>query len=312
MHGNAGLTADLGPQLFQFCHDAMGSVYTGWCMAQTLSEIKALLKSHGLRPKHRLGQNFLHDGNQMRRIVEAAALEPGELVLEVGAGTGALSEYLLDAGARLVAIEMDGDLEPILRQRLASYGDRATLVIDDVLTGKHQINPRVIEPIQSAIYDLQSAMSTFKLVANLPYNVASPLIANLVCDYPQMSLAVVMIQREVAERLTASPGVKAYGPLGVLVQAMYHVEKIATLGPSCFWPPPKVESQVVRLRRRDAPLTDDPAKLSQTLQRLFQRRRKQLGSILGRARPLPGGIDPTWRPERLSVEQLIMLSDWLG
>ena len=281
-------------------------------MSQTLTDIKALLASYGLRPKHRLGQNFLHDGNQMGRIVEAAAIGPNEVVLEIGAGTAALSERLLDAGARLVAVEVDRDLEPILQQRLAPYGRRAVLLIDDVLAGKHRINPRVFDAL-SRLTDKADAPATklppFKVVANLPYHVASPLIANLVSDWPSMSLAVVMLQREVAERLTAEPGCKAYGPLGVLVQAMCHVEKIAALAPWCFWPPPKVESQVIRLRRRDVPLTSDPARLSRTLQRLFQQRRKQLGAILGRSRPLPADIDPALRPERLSVEQLVRLSD---
>ncbi|MCX5658645.1 MAG: 16S rRNA (adenine(1518)-N(6)/adenine(1519)-N(6))-dimethyltransferase RsmA [Planctomycetota bacterium] len=281
-------------------------------MAQTLTDIKALLDSHGLRPKHSLGQNFLHDANQMRRILAAAAPGPTDIVLEVGPGTGALSEWILEAGARLIAVEIDRDLEPILRDRVAPLApDRFELIVDDVLEGKHTINPRVIEALRRAgpaSGSTPPALPPFKLIANLPYHVASPLLANLVTDHPAMILAVVMIQREVADRLTAPPGGKDYGPLGVLMQAMCEVDRVATLSPGCFWPQPTIDSAVVRLRRRAAPLTDDPARLAATLHLVFGQRRKQLGAILGRATPLPPGIDPTWRAERLSVEQLVELS----
>ena len=148
----------------------------------------------------------------------------------------------------------------------------------------------------------------FKLIANLPYNIASPLLAILAADYPTMFAAVVMIQREVAERITAAPGGKAYGSLGVLIQAMCRVERIMTLPPGCFWPRPKIDSAVIRLTRRETPLTDDPAGLAALLQRLFTKRRKQIGSILGRETALPDGVDPKMRPEQLSVEQLVDLA----
>ncbi len=236
----------------------------------------------------------------MTQIVAAAAITPGDLVLEVGPGTGSLSECLLDAGARLLCVEIDSDLEPILQARI---GDRATLLFTDVLASKHQLNPRVITALKSA-----RPGSSFKLIANLPYNVASPLLANLVVDHPEMSLAVVMVQREVADRLAAPPGGKEFGPLGILVQAMCGVELLTTLSPSCFWPAPKVDSAVVRLIRRTQPLTHDPRKLSDLVHRLFQKRRKQIGSILGRSTPLPPGIDPQSRPEQLTLAQLAQLA----
>jgi 16S rRNA (adenine1518-N6/adenine1519-N6)-dimethyltransferase len=286
-------------------------------MIQTLSEIRASLAARGIRPKHRYGQNFLHDGNQMARIVAAARIVPDELVLEVGAGTGGLTERLLDAGARVVAVEIDRRLEPILQERLGDRGDRVRLVIADVLASKHQINPQVIEAIQQA-GRCQARTSDgsprspveFKLIANLPYNVGSPLLANLAIEdrVIRMTLAVVLLQREVAQRLTAPPGTKQYGPLGVLIQAMYEVQCIGTVSPSCFWPRPQVESAIVRLRRRAVPATDDPTALAETLQRLFSTRRKQVGTILGRDHHLPQGIDPSVRPEDLTVEQIVTLS----
>ncbi|MEM1099888.1 MAG: 16S rRNA (adenine(1518)-N(6)/adenine(1519)-N(6))-dimethyltransferase RsmA, partial [Planctomycetota bacterium] len=256
-------------------------------MAQTLSEIKQLLAAHGLHPKHKFGQNFLHDGNHMRRIMDAAELTPGDVVLEVGPGTGALTERLLEDGAEVVAVEIDTDLEPVLTARMAGLpdgqGEHFTLVVGDVLAGKHTINPAVIEPVMQRV--TASGASGFKLIANLPYNVASPLLANLVVDHLAMSDAVVMIQKEVADRLTAEPGNKLYGPLGILIQALCAVRTVGTLAPGCFWPAPKVASAVVHLKRRATPMTDDPAALSAMLQTLFTKRRKQLGSILGRAFP---------------------------
>jgi len=272
-------------------------------MAQTLTDIKTLLAGHGLHPKKRFGQNFLHDGNHMRRILEAAGIGDSEVVLEVGPGTGALSERLLEAGAALVAVEIDRDMEPILRDRLSEYGDRFQLHIGDVLESKHTLDSAVIELLGGR---------PFKMIANLPYNIASPLLVNLVVDHPGMSAAVAMIQREVAERITAAPGGKDYGPLSVILQAMSEVEMVGTLSPECFWPKPKVASAAVRLVRRAEPLTDDPAALSRLLQKLFQKRRKQLGAILGRDRALPDGIDPAARPESLSVEQFVELARWLS
>jgi len=327
--------------------------------SQTLSEIKSLLAAYGLHPRHRFGQNFLHDASKMERIIAAAELTPGDLVLEVGPGTGALSVRLLAAGVRLVAVEIDRDLEAILRSQLGpvqggadkadsealsveTAGDQptltssadsacqchpsaaATLIIDDVLDGKHAINPRVYEALRAMA---GSDNPSFKLVANLPYNVASPLIANLllapygpqrseirdqrseISVHPSLSLAVILIQREVADRLLAPPGGKDYGPLGILVQAMCEVERIATLPPGCFWPSPKVDSAVVRLRVRSTPLTRDPHGLSNLLHRLFSKRRKQIGTILGRDAVLPAGVDAQQRPEQLSVEQLVAMAD---
>ena len=275
--------------------------------AQTLTDIQNLLRTHGLLPKKRLGQNFLHDANHMDQVVAAARVGEGHVVLEVGAGTGSLSRRLLDAGARLVAVEIDADLEPILRQQLVEpFGGRVTLVIGDVLTGKHVISLVVLDALASI------GAAKFKLVANLPYNIASPLLVNLAVDHPGMTDAVVMVQREVAARLAAGPGTKVYGPLGVIVQAMCEVELIATLAPTCFWPNPQVESAVIRLTRRSRPLTADPARFGAFIHNVFHTRRKQLGTILGRDLNWPAGVEPVTRPEQLSIQQLVALCDAVG
>jgi len=282
-------------------------------MAQTLGDIKALLAERGLYPKKKFGQNFLHDAHHMEAILAAAQLSPGDRVLEVGPGTGALTERLLDAGARVLAVEVDSDLEPILRERCGedhagplphgrgSLQDsdagqrRFELIIGDALDAKHAIRAEVVERLRG---------EPFKLIANLPYQVASPLLANTATQLPTMRGAVVMVQREVADRLAAAPGGKNYGPLGVLIQAAFEVSRVGVLKPGSFWPAPKVDSAVVQLVRRSEPLCEDLASLSQTAGLLFGKRRKQLGGILGRDFPLPQGLEPTARPEVLTISQI--------
>jgi 16S rRNA (adenine1518-N6/adenine1519-N6)-dimethyltransferase len=266
---------------------------------QTLTEIKALLQSRAIQPRHRFGQNFLVDANKMAQIVELAEVGEGETVLEVGPGTGALTEGLLAVGARVVAVEIDRDLCAILRKRLGGNA-RFTLIEADAMAGKSKLNPA----IDAA---LGGRDTPFAHVANLPYNIASPLLATLTLNYPGMRRAVVMVQREVADRLVAAPGGKTYGPISVTLQATCAVRIAMTLPPSCFWPRPKVDSAVVEITRRDEPLTDDPRGLAKFTQRLFQQRRKQIGSILGRDRRYPDNVAPTTRPENLSLEQLAAL-----
>lgn len=269
--------------------------------AQTLSQIKSLLAAHGLHPKKRFGQNFLHDHNQLDKILAAAEIQSGDLVLEVGPGTGALTTRLLATGASVLAVEVDTDLELVLRSVFADVpADRFELLVTDVLAGKHELHPLVLERLGDR---------PFKLIANLPYNVASPLMINLVVGVPTMTQAIVMVQREVTDRMKAEPGGKDYGPLSIMLQAMTTVSRVTTLPPGCFWPPPKIDSAVVQLVRREPALTDDAAALSAMCQKLFSQRRKQLGRILGRDTELPVGLTHEQRPETLSIEQIIQLAE---
>ncbi|MFW5683144.1 MAG: 16S rRNA (adenine(1518)-N(6)/adenine(1519)-N(6))-dimethyltransferase RsmA, partial [Phycisphaeraceae bacterium] len=266
---------------------------------QTIAEVRDLLRRYGLSPRHSLGQNFLHDANKLRQILELAAIQPGERILEVGPGTGVLTELMLEAGARVLAVELDRDLEPLLRERLARYGDRFELMITDVLAGKHAIHRDVVERLSD---------EPFQLVANLPYQIASPLLAELATHHPSCTRGLAMVQREVADRLTAEPGSKQYGPLTINIRAQCHVRRVMTLKPGCFFPPPSVDSAVVELTRRDAPLTDDPDRLAAFVHKLFSKRRKQLGAILGRDRDWPQGVEPTMRPEQLDIATLAALA----
>lgn len=264
---------------------------------QTLSEIRALLEERGLHPRRHLGQHFLHDHNLLLRLVSAAAIAPGELVLEVGAGTGTLTEALLEAGAVVVASEIDRDLAEILRQRL---GASATLVEGDCLAKGRRLSEGLVAALGGR---------PFKLVANLPYQVASTLMATLLIAHPECQGQWVTIQREVAERLMAVPGTKAFGALTVLVQAMAEVAMIARLRPTCFWPLPNVDSAMFAIKPRAGPRVRDPAALMAFATALFSKRRKQLGTVFGRDRQWPAGIDATMRPDAMSVEQIVALSE---
>lgn len=266
---------------------------------QTLAEVRDLLRRHGLSPRHSLGQNFLHDANKLRQILELARIQPGEWILEVGPGTGVLTELMLDAGARVLAVELDRDLEPLLRERLAPYGDRFELMITDVLAGKRAIHPDIVQRLRG---------EPFQLVANLPYQIASPLLAELATHHRNCTRGLAMVQREVADRLTAEPGTKQYGPLTINVRAQCEVRRVMTLKPGCFFPPPSVDSAVVELTRRDTPLTDDSDRLAALVHKLFSKRRKQLGAILGRDRDWPQGVDPAMRPEQLDIATLAALA----
>lgn len=275
---------------------------------QRLNEIRDLLARYGLRPQKRYGQNFLHDQNKIRQIIELADLSPESVVLEVGPGTGTLTEALLATSCRVVACEIDDDLIPLLREVLGDDSPTFRLVHADILAGKRTINPRVIEAIRAVSTDEQGVAGAFQLIANLPYNIASPLLANLAADHPEMTNGLVMVQREVADRLAAGPGGKAYGPLTIMVQNAYTVSLVMTLPPGCFYPPPQIHSAVVQLTRRAQPITTAIDALGELTQRLFQKRRKQLGSILGRDLDWPDDIDPTARPEQLTIEQIARLA----
>ncbi|MGH7132213.1 MAG: 16S rRNA (adenine(1518)-N(6)/adenine(1519)-N(6))-dimethyltransferase RsmA [Phycisphaerales bacterium] len=268
---------------------------------QTLSEIKALLESRGLAPRHALGQNFLIDKNLVAKLIDASGVKAGDTVLEVGPGTGTLTEGLLERGCRVVACELDAGLAALLRERIPAlgFGDRFTLIEGDCLeTGK-----RLASAAATALGD-----GPFSLVANLPYGAATPLMLNLLIERPNCSIMAVTIQKEVAERLMAAPASKDFGTLGVVTQAMAEVSLIATLPRECFWPRPDITSAMVLVRRRAHPATDRPDLLAAFCQRVFQQRRKQLGSTLGRAIPWPEGVTATMRAEELSVEQFVKLA----
>ncbi len=268
---------------------------------QPLSEIRALLAANGLSPLKSLGQNFLIDHNLIRKLADAAAIRPGELVLEIGPGTGTLTEELLARGAHVIAAELDQGLAALLRARFVPPAYEAaafTLIEGDCLRNKHALSEAIVRAV---------ADRPFVLVANLPYDAGTPAMTVLLADFPLCRGLFVTIQYEVAQRLAARAGTREFGAISVLAQTTSTIEIIAKAPPGCFWPQPGVHSALVAIRRRAEPLCESPGPFSRWCQRLLEKRRKQLGAVLERNTAWPAGIDPIMRAETLTIDQLIAL-----
>jgi 16S rRNA (adenine1518-N6/adenine1519-N6)-dimethyltransferase len=245
-------------------------------MAQTKHEIQALLAQAQAMPRHRFGQNFMIDQNLVRLVAEAGQIAAGELVIEVGPGTGTLTEEILACGAEVLAVEIDRDLAGLLRARFADSSERFTLIEGDALAGKHELNDRVLDAMRAATASGRKC----KLVANLPYNIASPLVIELLIA--GVELLAFTVQKEVAERLRAEAGSEAYGGLTVMAQLLSRVEILRTLPAQAFWPAPRIESALVRMTRDDR-LGEHAAPFGQFVQTLFSARRKTLRKALSQA-----------------------------
>jgi 16S rRNA (adenine1518-N6/adenine1519-N6)-dimethyltransferase len=264
------------------------------------SDVLHLLEDNGISPSRALGQNFVADPNTVRRIARLAAVGPGDRVLEVGAGLGSLTLALAETGAPVLAVERDRFLVPVVRKVLGEMAPRtaAVEVIEaDAMTADWA---RLLVP-----------PSGWVLVANLPYNVATPLIADLLDDVPAVERMLVMVQREVALRLAARPGDPAYGAVSVKVAYWAEAALVGTVPASVFVPRPKVGSALVEIRRRSAPAVDPLVVGSEVLFSLvrtgFAQRRKMLRRALaGLDVPssafVEAGIDETARAEQLSVQ----------
>jgi 16S rRNA (adenine1518-N6/adenine1519-N6)-dimethyltransferase len=256
----------------------------------TRAHVRALLAEHGLRPSRALGQNFLADPNTARRIVRLAGVEAGDRVLEIGAGLGSLTLALLERDAHVVALEADRRLQPALEQVVAGQGD-IRIVIGDALSTN--LNALLDEGL-------------WRCVSNLPYNVATPVVVRLLEEAPSIGSALVMVQREVGERLVAAPRSAAYGAVSVRVAYYAHAKIAGVIPRTVFVPAPKVDSALVELVRRDAPAVDVPSpdRLFELVRTGFAHRRKMLRrtlpAVLGDRTLsilLDASIDPRARPE---------------
>jgi len=259
----------------------------------TPSEIRDLLARHGVRPSRALGQNFLTDENTARLIVRLAELQPGRPVVEVGPGVGSLTVALADAGVHVCAIEIDRHLVPILEEVVA--GRDVEVVLDDA---------------RRVDWPERLGAGAWDMVANLPYNVATPLVLGVLESAPMIERILVMVQREVGERLAAGAGDDAYGAVSVKVAYYATATVVGTVSPNVFVPKPKVESALVRLVRHTTPPVNVPDvdALFDLVRAGFATRRKTLRNTLqGRVdaeRFARAGIDPQARAETLA------LADW--
>jgi len=258
----------------------------------TRTEVRALLESHGLSASRALGQNFVADPNTVRRIARLAGLEPGDPVLEIGAGLGCLTLALAEAGAAVTAVEVDKYVVPVLREVVELAG--VTVVEADAMKVDWS--------------SLLADHDRWTLVANLPYNVSTPLVLDLLDHVPAIDRMLVMVQREVGERLAAHPGDKAYGIPSVKVAYWADAKIVGKVPASVFIPEPKVESVLVRIERRAEPATAaDPGTLFRLVRTAFGQRRKMLRRSLAHDVSddafAAAGIRPDARPEELDVEQ---------
>jgi 16S rRNA (adenine1518-N6/adenine1519-N6)-dimethyltransferase len=261
----------------------------------TPAAIRELLAAHGCRPSRALGQHFLADPNLTAKIVRLADVAPGERVLEIGPGVGSLTVALCDAGAEVVALELDRHLLPVLHEVV---GDRARVEEGDAL---------------DADFDRIMGEGPWVCVSNLPYNVATPLVVRLLEEFPQATRILVMVQREVGERLVAGPGTKAYGAVSVKVAYYAAARIVGSVAAGVFVPPPKVASALVRLDRHAAPPVSvpSPEELFRLVRTGFAQRRKTLRRSLAPALGerteavlRAAGVEPSARAEALD------LADW--
>lgn len=290
---------------------------------QTLRYLRDLLAAHGLQAKNKLGQSFLIDLNLLDLLVRSADLDRSDAVLEVGTGTGSLTAELAERAGAVVTIEIDPTLAAIARQ---AVGERPNVrfLVGDALANKNQMNHALLAAWDEMAAAFQCARR--KVVANLPYVIAAPVISNLLIARADIERFVVMVQWEIAERLRAPVGSSEYNALSILVQSLAEVEVIRKVAPSNFFPRPQVDSAIVRIRpdMQKRNRVGDVARFRAYLRDLFVHRRKNLRQALtgwprGRqdkavvdARLRELGIDGNIRAEDLTIEQHLRLCQVFG
>lgn len=276
----------------------------------TRHEIKASLRNelskHGLSPRKRLGQHFLIDRNIIEKVIRVAGVERDDVVLEVGPGLGEMTYRLAQRAKGVIAVEIDSRLVEILRQKMSAITN-VEIVEEDILKTDFEV----------LAYRVKSPL---KVVANLPYQISTPLLFRLIELRRLFSDLTLMLQREVVERITAPPGEKAYGALSVLIQSVSHPSLQFVVKPSAFFPPPKVESAVVQIVWKEKPSIEEKEEewFKKVVRASFGYRRKTLLNALKLSRLVPLetielkmdaiGIDPQRRPETLSLEEFVRLA----
>lgn len=267
---------------------------------------RTILAKYQIRPLKRLGQSFLADPNIMRKIIEVSDIRRDETVVEIGAGLGVMTALLARKAERVIALEIDRALIPVLHEELKKY-DNVEILHVDVLKFEFRSRGGV----------------TIKVIGNIPYNISSQILFRLIQVRDHISAMVLMFQKEVAERLVAGPGTKTYGILSVLVRLYTDASIVLNVPPQCFYPRPRVESAVIRMNIRKKPLVDvdDDAFLQTLVRSAFSKRRK---TLLNNLRDLSRiglrnetvlnileslGIDPARRAETLSPEDFAHLSN---
>ncbi len=279
----------------------------------TLSGVRSLLATEDLRPHKGLGQNFLVDKNIIQKIADAAQIAPHDVVLEIGTGLGALTLYLAEAATRVVTVEIDKKLIPII-QKIFDSRSNITLITGDILAvnWERELYGFLIGP-----------QDRFIICANLPYYITSPIIFRILENKQKVKRAVLMVQREVADRLLATPGTKDYSLLTVMVSRMAEVELVTRVSRNCFYPSPDVDSTVIKLVPRSEPqvAVEREEVFAALVRAAFQARRKTMLNVLVNSgladrdiaiKTLESlGVEPKRRGETLSVEEFARIANKL-
>jgi 16S rRNA (adenine1518-N6/adenine1519-N6)-dimethyltransferase len=274
------------------------------------ADVGALLRRHGLRPKKRLGQNFLVDRNTLEKIVGAAELSPEDEVLEIGPGLGALTRALAERTGRVAAVEVDAGLLPVLQETL------------DGLANVEVVHADFLDLDLPAFLSERFGDRRVKVVANIPYYITSPILERLLAVASRIERILLLVQKEVAARLAARPGTPEYGSLTLFARYHAEVEIVGRVSRHVFLPPPGVDSAILRLRVRDSPAVrvSHPGLLFEIIHAAFQQRRKTLLNALTGSPTLhlakedaeaalnAAGIDPRRRGETLSLEEFAALA----
>ena len=290
---------------------------------QTATYLSKRLTAAGLRPVSRFGQNFLIDLNLVDLIAKSAELKKTDVVLEIGTGVGSLTTRLSDQAGAVLTVEIDNNLHRLASEELAGRPN-VRLIHGDALRNKNSLRSDLMEQIRDAISRI-GPEARFLLVANLPYNVATPIISNLLHETLAPDAMVVTIQKEIADRIIAEPGTKDYGALSVWIQSVCQAEIVRALSPKVFWPRPKVHSAILRLDTLPEARSEfkDLKHFHQTVRALFFHRRKFLRSVVASAmkqslsKPQVDevlqslGYDETSRAEQLTVKQIQKLAEAL-
>jgi len=290
---------------------------------QTRRYLMQRLEEAGIQPNRRHGQNFLIDLNLLDVLIRAAELEPHDVILEVGGGTGALTAQLAAVAAQVVSVELDRNLAQLAWETLRTFPN-VTLLQLDALKNKNRFSPQVLEAVQEKL--AATPGGRFKLVANLPYNIATPVISNLLLLTPNVPASMtVTIQKELADRILADPGNKDYGALSIWVQSQCQPRLVRTLPPEAFWPRPKVWSAILHIEFDAAARSriTDLRYFHEFVRAMFFHRRKFLRSVVRSAfkgRLPTEDVDaalaelelgPDARAEQLDVQTMIRLCDAL-
>jgi 16S rRNA (adenine1518-N6/adenine1519-N6)-dimethyltransferase len=267
----------------------------------TVSYLTRLFEEIGLSPDSRHGQNFLVDINLVELLVRTADIGSHDVVLEVGTGTGSLTAMLAKQAAAVVTVEIDQHLYQLARQELADF-ENVTMLHQDALRNKNNLHPNVIQAVQEQL--ALDPQRHFKVAANLPYNIATPVISNLLLSEIVPETMTVTIQKELADRITAKPSTKDYSALSIWVQSLCDVEIIRVMSPSVFWPRPKVQSAIIHIihrpkRREQIPDLDF---FHSFVRAMFFHRRKFLRSVVLSA--FKGKLDKPAVDEILAEMQL--------